>query len=247
VILATKAGRYDIDFFDFSDKRLRRSVEESLTRLQTDFIDLYQLHDIEFVPRRGILAEALPGLARLREEGKIRYIGITGYPLPLLQEVAEQWPVDTILSYRHCNLMNTTLAQNLLPFANNKGIGLINASSLHMGLLTEQGGPPWHPAPKDVHEVSRKVAAFASEHGSNITRLALQYVIQNEEISSTLVGMRTEEEVRYNINLVGTKPDADLLTAVQAIIEPVKDFNWQVGLPENHEPDAAVPEIQRNL
>lgn len=241
MIVATKGGRYDLAEFDFSPARLRRSVEESLTRLQTDYIDLYQLHDIEFVLRQGIIDQSLPTLEKLRAEGKIRFIGISGYPLLLLQEVAAAFPVDTILSYCHYNLFNTTLAQQLMPFARQRGMGLINASTLHMGVLTDQGAPPWHPAPDTIHATGQKVAALARDHGTTITRLALQFALQNEHISTTLVGMATEEEVAHNVALVGNPPDETLLRAVQAIIEPLKDISWQSGRPENFEPQA-VPQ-----
>jgi L-galactose dehydrogenase len=241
VILATKGGRYDFALFDFSADRLRRSVEESLTRLQTDVIDLYQLHDIEFVPTQQIIEESLPTLYQLRDEGKIRFIGITDYPLRLLQQVAEQREVDTILSYCHYNLMNTMLAQELMPFTRERGIGLINASPLHMGVLSVGGAQAWHPAPQSVHDKGQEAAAFVRERGGDITTLALQFVLQNPDIDTTLVGMRTEEEVEQNLSVIGTEPDAELLTAVQELIAPVKDINWQSGLPENHEPHA-VPQ-----
>ncbi len=238
IVLATKGGWSDPEHFDFSPQNLRQSLEDSLVRLKTDVIDIYQLHDIEFISSDQILNETLPTIAQFRDEGKIRFIGITAYPLPMLGEVAAQWPVDTILSYCHYNLLNTTLADSLLPFAKENGIALINASSLHMGMLTEQGAPSWHPAPLKVHKASQKAAAILRERGSNITELALQFALSNQDISSTLVGMSSEEEVIQNASLVGTEPDEALLAAVRPVFSPVKDLNWQVGLPENHEPDA---------
>lgn len=238
VLIATKGGRYDVAAFDFSAARLTASVEESLKRLQTDVIDLYQLHDIEFVDRRQIIDEALPTLERLRVAGKIRFVGITGYPLPLLREVASVYPVDAILSYCHYNLLNTTLASSLIPFAKQQGIGVINASALHMGVLTEQGAPDWHPAPARVHEAARQAAALARAAGSDITTLALQFALQNADVSTTLVGMRTEEEVESNLALLDSAPDAALLATIEAVIAPVKDISWHTGLRENDEPNA---------
>ncbi|MCI0710293.1 MAG: aldo/keto reductase [Chloroflexi bacterium] len=238
VLIATKGGRYGIDVFDFSATRLIRSVEESLQRLQTDVIDLYQLHDVEFVSKQQIIEEALPCLERLRKQGKIRYIGITGYPLHLLRDVAMTFPVDSILSYCHYNLLNTTLQDVLVPLATKDGIGLINASSLHMGVLTEQGAPPWHPGPEPVHEAARQAATIAREYDTDITTIALQFALQNKDVNTTLVGMRTEAEVHQNLALIGTAPDQELLARIQEIMAPVKDINWESGLPENYEPDA---------
>jgi L-galactose dehydrogenase len=237
IILATKGGHYG-NGFDFSASRLERSVEESLRRLKTDVIDVYQLHDIEYAHLHQIVNEALPTLMKLRTKGLIRFIGITGYPVHMLQEVAMQSHVDTILSYCHYNLMSTTLIESLLPFAANEGIGLINASALHMGVLTEQGAPDWHPAPPHVHAAAQQAAQLAHEHGDCITRVALQFVLQQPHIATTLVGMRTEAEVLENVLLVGTLPDAALLAEIQALLAPVQNIMWQVGRPENYEPGA---------
>src|SRR5687768_7579055 len=153
VILSTKVGRYDREpphGFDFSAARVVRSVEESLARLRTDVIDLYLAHDIEFSPRSVILEETLPAMRRLREEGKVRFIGVSGFPLELLREVAEAAGVDAVLSYCHYDLLNTRLDDVLAPLARERGTGLINASPLHMGVLTGRPPPAWHPAPPEV-------------------------------------------------------------------------------------------------
>ena len=161
VILATKAGRYDKDRdtgFDFSAQRIIRSVEESLTRLRTDYIDVFQVHDIEYGRKEQILGETLPAMLKLKEAGKVRFVGITGYPLYILKEVAQAAAVDTILSYCRYNLMDTSMDDILTPTARRKGIGLINASPLHMRVLSEKGAPDWHPTPRRVVEAGRQAA-----------------------------------------------------------------------------------------
>ncbi|CAN5835603.1 hypothetical protein BH24BAC1_BH24BAC1_37170 [soil metagenome] len=88
VFLATKCGRYE--GFDFSYQRVLESIDESLARLKTDHVDLYQLHDIEFVDREQILHEAIPAALKVKESGKARYIGITGLPVRYLADIARQ-------------------------------------------------------------------------------------------------------------------------------------------------------------
>ena len=110
-----------------------------------------------------------------------------------------------------------------------------------MGLLTERGAPAWHPAPRRVHEASQKAAAILRQKSANITELALQFALGNQDISTTLVGMSTEEEVIQNASLVGVEPDEALLTVVRPVFAPVKDLNWQAGPPENHELGAVAP------
>ncbi len=238
VILATKAGRYDVDpgtGFDFSAQRIFASVEESLKRLQTDYIDVYQVHDIEFGSKQQIIEETLPAMFKLKEQGKARFIGITGYPLHLLKEVAGSTDIDMVLTYCHYNLLNTTAAKVLTPVTRERGIGLINASPLHMGVLTGQGAPPWHPAPEEVLRAGRRAAAWCRQQGGNIADLALQFAYSYEPAATTLVGMSKVEHVRRNIQMAGVKPDPDLFRGVLKIIKPVADMQWIVGRPENND------------
>ena len=110
IILATKAGRYDKelpDAFDFSAKRIFASIDESLKRLQTDVIDVYQIHDGEFGDKQQIINETIPAMHKLREQGKVRFVGIAGYPLNILKEIASA-AIDTILSYCHYNLSRSS-------------------------------------------------------------------------------------------------------------------------------------------
>ena len=148
VFLATKCGRYDDRSFDFSRQRIRQSIDESLARLRTEYVDLLQAHDVEFSDARQIAEETIPALREIQQEGKTRFIGITGYSLRVMTEIAEQAPVDTILSYCRYNLLSSDMDSMLTPFARAQGIGLINASPLHMGILTTNGAPAWHPAPR---------------------------------------------------------------------------------------------------
>ncbi|MBN1344373.1 MAG: aldo/keto reductase [Phycisphaerae bacterium] len=241
VVLATKVGRYDTDMatgFDFSAQRVTRSVEESLQRLRTDRIDLLQAHDIEFGGREQIIHETLPAMARLKEAGKVRFIGITGYPLHLLRLVAKAFEVDTILSYCRYNLMDTSMDEVLTPLAKDRGIGLINASPLHMRMLTDKGPPEWHPAPQRVRRAAEAAASLCRERGANIADVAMRFALAYEPAATTLVGMSKERHVERNVRLVGTAPDAELLGEVLEIIKPVANVAWRSGRPENDDPGA---------
>lgn len=238
VVLATKIGRYDRDppeGFDFSAARVRQSVEQSLRRLRTDVIDLFQVHDLEFGDRALILDETLPEMQRLKEQGKVRFVGITGYPLELLRDVAEAGAVDTVLSYCHFSLLNTRMLEVLAPLAR-RGTGLINASPLHMGVLTRQGPPPWHPAPGEVLDAARHAAAWCAERGQSIEEVALRFALHGGVAASTLAGMGSEREVRANLDALDGPPAPELLSGVRAILEPVMDIDWPVGRIENNHP-----------
>ena len=147
VVLATKCGRYGADDFDFSAAKVTQEFESSLRRLQTDYVDLLQVHDVEFGSVDQILHETLPALRRLQQQGKARFIGITGYWPHLLARIARAAPVDTVLNYCHANLLMDDMDRELAPLAAQLGFGLMNASPLHMGLLSGQPVPEWHPAP----------------------------------------------------------------------------------------------------
>jgi L-galactose dehydrogenase len=241
VVLSTKVGRYDRDLphgFDFSAARVVRSVEESLRRLRTDVIDLYLAHDIEFSPRSVILEETLPAMRALREQGKVRYVGVSGFPLELLRDVAEAAGVDAVLSYCHYDLLNTRLEEVLAPLARGRGVGLINASPLHMGVLTGSPPPAWHPAPPGVVRAAAEATAWCEARGVTLAEVALRVALGNPTVASTLVGMRTEGEVRANLRTLEGETDPAVLDGVRAILAPVKDLEWPSGLPEN-DPAAA--------
>lgn len=238
VILATKVGRYDTSQFDFSAERVIKSVEESLVRLQTDYIDVFQAHDIEFGSREQIIGETLPAMHKLKQAGKVRFVGITGYPLHLLKEVAEIAEIDTVLSYCRYNLMDTSMDDVLTPVVKRKGLGLINASPLHMRVLTDTGAPDWHPATKKVLSVARQVADFCRSRGEDIAQLALQFALKHDYVATTLVGMSDVRQVDMNVSAVGVDPDPDLLAEVLAMIKPIANTSWKEGRPENYDPGA---------
>jgi L-galactose dehydrogenase len=241
ILLATKMGRYDKDReggFDFSARRVVQSLEESLVRLQTDYVDVFQVHDVEYGRREQIVHETLPAMLRLKESGKVRFVGITGYPLGILRDVAGASEVDTILSYCRYNLLDTAMDDVLTPLARQKGIGLINASPLHMRVLTEKGAPDWHPAPRRVLAAGRQVAAYCREQGVDVADLALQFVLQHETVATTLVGMSRVQSVERNLRSVGQVPDPELLAAVRDMIRPVANVCWKEGRPENDDPGA---------
>jgi L-galactose dehydrogenase len=235
VILATKGGRIDRDEFDFSTDGILNMCAASLRRLQTDYLDIYQLHDIEFGDQSQIINEAIPALQQLKQEGKVRFIGVTGYPLPLLRQIIETHQLDVTLSYCHYNLLNTTLNDVLVPALKAKEMGLINGSVTHMGILTDKGPPPWHPAPASVKQIGREVAAFCHRQGKPIAHLAIQFALQNDAVDVTLLGTRTVAELNESVQLLDQPPDPALLASVLAMIEPVANISWSSGQWEPHE------------
>ncbi|MBN2984528.1 MULTISPECIES: aldo/keto reductase [Cohnella] len=230
-LLSTKAGRYGADAFDFSGERIASSLEESLRRLNTDYVDLMFLHDIEFVPQAVILQEALPALAKLKEQGKIRYYGISGLPIELFETIVPQAEMDVVLSYCHYSMNDTTLL-GLLPLLEERGIGLVNASPLSMGLLSARGTPEWHPASPELKAVCRRAAEFCAEKGADIAKLAVQFSTANERVPTTLVSTANPANIRNNARWTDEPPDEELLGEVLDMLKPVADQTWPSGRPE---------------
>jgi len=233
IILGTKCGRYGNDSFDFSGARVAKSIDESLARLRTDYVDLFLAHDIEFGSLDQIVSETLPALREVQQAGKARYVGVSGYPLRMLTSVAEQRQVDVILSYCHYNLLITDLDAELAPFAAAHEMGLINASPLHMGLLSGSAIPDWHPAPAEVRRAAGAVVDICKARGVDPAILALRFCIEHPYVASTLVGMFTPEQVEINLKALDFEIDPGLLLEIQEIVSPVKDVVWASGSPEN--------------
>ena len=234
VVLATKCARYDMDGFDFSAAGVRRSIDESLRRLQTDYVDILHVHDVEYGCKRQIIEETLPALRAVQEQGKARFIGITGLALKMLREIAAEAPVDCILSYCRYTLLNRDLDKTLTPFAREHQIGLLNASPLHMRLLSETGPPEWHPAAPAVKEAARRVVELCRTRGVSAPNLALQFAVRNPYVSSTFVGISSVQEVCNNIGAITSDQDPALLQEIEQIVAPVQEMMWITGHPENH-------------
>jgi len=229
--LSTKAGRYGVDTFDFSGDRIVSSLEESLRRLQTEYVDILFLHDIEFVEPDIILEEAIPALVRLKDQGKIRFAGICGLPLALFERMLPNDQIDAIISYCHYSLNDTSLL-SLLPLLNECGVGLVNASPLSMGLLGTRGTPDWHLASPALKEACLRAAQFAAERGEDIAKLAIQFSTRNDRIPTTLVSTANPDNIIRNAQWTEEPVDEQLLNEVLEILKPIHNKTWVSGLPQ---------------
>jgi L-galactose dehydrogenase len=236
VVLATKCGRYDVAAFDFRAARIQRSLEESLRRLRTDRVELFQLHDVEFVEPAILLEEALPALAELKRAGKCRAIGITGYPLGHLRRLIERSPVplDTVLSYARATPLCDDLGEELLPCALARGMSVLNASPLHMGALTPQGPPPWHKADPSVLAAARRMVEALASRGLDAPTVALRYALAETRLTSTFVGLSTEREVDQNLRALEQPLDAELRAELVRLAGAARNRPWVEGLAANN-------------
>ena len=231
-------GRYGhngINTWDYSAKRAQESVYESMERLNVDYIDLINVHDIEFQgDMEGglqlIVDETLPALVELREKGVVKHVGITDLQPENLKWVVEHAPagtVESILNFCHYSL-NDTLLADYLGFFEQHGVGVINASPFSMGLLSQRGAPDWHPAGKDLQRACAKAAQYCEEQGYPIDKLAIQFsTSMNPRIATTLFSSANPKNVLKNIQYVNEPMDEELVRKVQDIIGDQMFVRWK--------------------
>lgn len=230
-VLSTKVGRYGengVNTWDYSAKRAQESVYESMERLHVDYIDLINVHDIEFADLQQVVDETLPALVELKEKGVVGHVGITDLQLENLKWVIEKsrpGVVESVLNFCHYSLNDDKLA-DFLDFFEERGIGVINASPFSMGLLTQRGIPEWHPAPKPLVEACKKAVEYCAEQGYPIEKLAIQYSVSNARIPTTLFSSANPDSVLKNIRYVEEPIDWELVGKVKEIIGDQQRVSW---------------------
>lgn len=229
--LSTKVGRYGkdgVNTWDYSGKKAQESVFESMERLGIDHIDLINVHDIEFADLNQVVNETLPALVELRDKGIVSHVGITDLQLENLKWVIDRVPegtVESILNFCHHTLNDDKLV-DFLDYFESKGIGVINASPLSMGLLSKRGVPDWHPAPKALVEACRRAVEYCDEKGYPIEKLAIQYSVSNPRIATTLFSSANPDNVRKNIEYINEPIDMELVEKVKEIIGDQQRVSW---------------------
>jgi aryl-alcohol dehydrogenase-like predicted oxidoreductase len=201
--LLTKCGRVSSETFDYRPASVAASVRRSLVRLRTTYLDVVYCHDVEFVSSDSVLA-AVRELRRLRDtEGIVKYVGISGFPVPILLALAARIleetgePLDAVMSYANFTLQNGTLgsAATLDAFAASKVDVVPNASPLGMGLLRREGVPSgslgdWHPAPPALRDAVARASDFCDRHDERLEDVAIRFALEEWLTRGAPVGSR---------------------------------------------------------
>ena len=235
--LSTKVGRYGkdgVNTWDYSAKRAKESVYESMERLNIDHIDLINVHDIEFQASlpgglQKVCDETLPALCELRDEGVVSHVGITDLQPENIRWVIEHVPAGTVeatLCFCHYSL-NDELLNEYFDFFEQHNVGIINASPLSLGLLSTRGVPDWHPAPKALVEACQKAVAHCNSKGYPIEKLAIQYAISSPRIATTLFSSANPANVEKNWQYALEPIDWELVGEVQKIIGDQMRVRWK--------------------
>lgn len=231
-ILSTKVGRYGkdgINTWDYSAQRATESVYESMERLNIDYIDLINVHDIEFADLNQVVNETLPALVALREKGVVGHVGITDLQLENLQWVIEHSPagtIESVLNFCHYCLNDDKLV-DFLDYFEERGIGVINASPLSMGLLSQRGVPDWHPAPPSLVKACQKAVQHCLSKNYPIEKLAIQYAVSHPRIATTLFSSANPQNVIKNIEYAEEPIDWQLVQEVKDIIGDQLRVSWK--------------------
>lgn len=229
--LSTKVGRYGkdgVNTWDYSAKRAQESVYESMERLNIDHIDLINVHDVEFADLNQVVNETLPALVELRDKGVVSHVGITDLQLENIKWVIEHSPkgtVESVLNFCHYCLCDDKIV-DFLDFFEENEVGIISASPLSMGLLSQRGVPDWHPAPKPLVEVCKKAARHCTAKGYPIEKLAMQFALSNDRIATTLFSSANPENVKKNLAFIEEPIDWQLVKEVREIIGDQQRVSW---------------------
>lgn len=175
--ICTKAGRVSQDEFDYSRDGVRKSVLRSLERLNTTYLDLVYMHDIEFVNEDEIY-DALKELRIMKDEGLVKNIAVSGYPVKFLYYIALQCntkyaatigPLDAVMSYSNGCIQNTILCDLYQDFFDKCGIQkLMNGSILSMSLLNSRNTLKFHPASQELRDKVEEIARHLKKNYNNL-------------------------------------------------------------------------------
>lgn len=245
--ICTKVGRLQLDDFDYSAKWVETSIRRSLERFHTDYLDVVFLHDVEFKTIDESV-EALETLMKLKQQGIIKWVGISGYPVKYIYELANivkdnknVGKLDLVMSYSNMCLQNTILEDYYQSFLDTSGVKLVNnASILSMSLLRYQETKSFHPASEKLKDRCAELAIMLKEkYGCNLAELATRFAIRKwtEKKGRTVLGVSNLPELnaaweQYRLVLDHSldEKDAALVELSQSFLGDHLNETWKSGL-----------------
>lgn len=215
--------------FDFPTS-IRKEIEESLRRLRTDHVDLYQFH---WPDPETPVEESWQVMTELRKEGKVRYIGVCNFDVPLLKRCGLIAPVQSLQP--PYSLLKQEVGAEILPYCNENGIGVVAYSPMMSGLLTGKfemkrvAADDWRRRDQKFQEplLSKELAfvkrlrPIAAKYGKSVGNLAVAWVNMNPAVTSSIVGARTDRHVEENVHSDFQIEEADMKEIEKAFRETV--------------------------
>ncbi|WP_406042437.1 aldo/keto reductase family protein [Micromonospora sp. NBC_00898] len=225
-----------------SRKHIMESIDGSLRRLQTDHVDLYQAHRYDYSTP---LEETMEAFADVVRSGKAHYIGVSEWKASQLREahqLARELRIPLVSNQPQYSMLWRVIETEVVPTSEELGVGQIVWSPMAQGVLSGKylpGQPP--PAGSratdeksgagfiarfmtdDVLTRVQRLKPLAEQAGLSMAQLAIAWVLQNPNVSSAIIGASRPEQVHDNVKAAGVKLDADLLKAIDEIVEPVTE------------------------
>ncbi len=206
----------------FDGDRVRRSLEESLTRLGLDSLPLYQLHDPYSISFAEAMAPggAVPALIELRDQGVIGAIGIASGTLSQVSEYVDTGVFDVVLSHNRYTLVTRT-AEPVFQAARRLGMAVFNAAPFGGGTLANNSGTyGYRDMPPEFAAHVDRVRALADEHGVDLAAAALHFSLRSPLVDATVVGIPSLERLDDLPRLVEAEIPAEFFSAVDALGTP---------------------------
>jgi aryl-alcohol dehydrogenase-like predicted oxidoreductase len=223
-----------------SRKHIMESIDNSLRRLQTDYVDLYQAHRFDrFTP----LEETMAAFADVVHAGKAHYIGVSEWTAEQIRRahvLARELKVPLVSSQPQYSMLWRVIEGEVVPACEELGLGQIVWSPIAQGVLTGKYLPGQQPPPgsratddkggsgmisrfmrDEVLERVQQLRPLADEAGLSLAQLAVAWVLQNPNVSAAIIGASRPEQVGENAKASGVKLDADLRARIDEILAPV--------------------------
>lgn len=233
VVIATKGGTVWDDsgrrWRDSSPAALKRSVEESLKRLRTDVIDLYQIH---WPDPNTPVEESWQAMMELIQEGKIKAAGVSNYNAEQIRRCLQVGPVTSLQLPYH--MFHRDMEKELLPLCQQEGIVLLPYGPLGHGMLSgkmDPQSPPqlppgdwrwsldmFHKSYREHAEAAVRLQELAARHGRPLSQLAIAWILRLPEVASVIVGARTPAQVRPHLGASGWTLTPEELAEIDAIL-----------------------------
>jgi len=223
-----------------SRKHIMESINGSLTRLQTDYLDLYQAHRFDY---ETPLEETMQAFADLVRMGKVLYIGVSEWTAEHLRDghaLAEELGFQLISNQPQYSMLWRVIEGVIVPTCIELGISQVVYSPIAQGALTGKYRPGEQPPPDSratdekggadmikrwmrdgVLERVQRLVPLAEEAGLSMPQLAVAWVLQNDNVASAIIGASRPEQVHDNAAASGVKLDADLLTKIDEVLDPI--------------------------
>ena len=205
IIIASKVGnqwRSDGSGWDWNPRKeyILTTVEQSLQRLQTDYIDLYQLHGGTI---EDLIDETIEAFELLKQQGKIRYYGISSIRPNVIREYVKQSDIVSVMM--QYSLLDRRPEESCLQLLKDKNIGVMARGSVAGGLLVGKKAKPYLNYNEEGVAKAAIVIQKLSSHKRSPAQIAIQFVLQNPSVTSAVVGIRTIEQLTDAVNAISNQ------------------------------------------